>query len=218
MPYKLVCFDLDGCLTEKDDSWSYIHHHLGVWDEAKKHRKLFFEGRISYQEWADLDVGLWKGTSIEELKGIIKQIRVRPNIEQVVKKLKERNLVLIIISSGLSLFADRLKEEFYFDYATANSPLIGIDGRLTGACEVSVKYDNKHEVLDLILKDKLPSHAIKMDECIAVGDGENDIPLFKAVGFSIAFNPLNDEIANSANVAVKNGGLLEVLSLILSQL
>lgn len=214
MGFKLVCFDLDGCLTEKDDSWSYIHRDLGVWEEAKKNRKLFFNGKIDYQQWADLDVALWKGASIEKLRDIIQQIKIRPHIEEVVRKLKEKNLILLILSSGLSFFADRIKNQFYFDEAFANSPTIGNDGRLTGEIKVSVNYDDKH----LVLQNYLAPHGIKLSECIAIGDGENDIPLFKEVGYSIAFNPKNEEIANAADVAVRDGNLLEVLNIILSKL
>ena len=218
MKFKLVCFDLDGCLTEKDDSWSFIHRQLGVWEQAKKHEKLFFNGEIDYQQWADLDVGLWKGTPVDKLKNIIKKIKVRPNIENIVNELKKRNLILIIISSRLSLFADRIKEEFNFDYAYANSPSVDEDGNLTGKCEVVVKYDNKDEVLNLILKEILAPHKIQLKECIAIGDGENDTPLLESVGFSIAFNPMNEKVAKSADIAIKSGGLLEVLSAILSKL
>ncbi|MFX1296042.1 MAG: HAD-IB family phosphatase [Promethearchaeota archaeon] len=218
MNFKLVCFDLDGCLTEKNDSWSFIHRHLGVWEQAIKHRKLFFNGKIDYQEWADLDVGLWKGTPIGKLNEIIKQIKLRPCIEDIVNELKKRDLILIIISSGLSLFADRIKKEFNFDYAFANSVIIGNDKKLTGECNVNINYDNKHEVLNHVLKEILKPYNIKLKECIAIGDGENDMHLFRSVGFSIAFNPVNERVARSADIAVKNGGLLKVLSIILSKL
>ncbi|NVM29792.1 MAG: HAD-IB family phosphatase [Candidatus Helarchaeota archaeon] len=214
MNFKLVCFDLDGCLTEKDDSWSYIHRYLGVWEQAKKHRKMFFSGKINYQEWADLDVGLWKNTTIDELNSIVQQIKVRPNIDRVVKELKKRNLTLLILSSGLSFLADSVKDKFQFDYAIANAPIIGEDNKLTGEIEVKVSYDDKH----LVLQEFLKPRQIELTNCIAIGDGENDIPLFKEVGYSIAFNPNNDQVAKSADVIVENGDLLEVLSKILSKL
>ncbi|HUX98155.1 MAG TPA: HAD family phosphatase [Candidatus Deferrimicrobium sp.] len=214
MGFKLICFDLDGCLTDKDDSWLFIHHHLGVWEQAKEHRKLFFNGEIDYQRWADLDVGLWKGTSIKKLNEIIQQISVRPHIDKVVQELKKYNLILIILSSGLSFFADSIKEKYNFDFAIANSPEISHDGELTGNIEVKVSYDDKH----LVLQDFLSSLSIKLEECIAIGDGENDIPLFKEVGYSIAFNPNNEKIANAASIAVKNGNLLDVLSIIRTKL
>jgi phosphoserine phosphatase len=214
MGFKLICFDLDGCLTDKDDSWSFIHHHLGVWEQAKRHRKLFFNGEIDYQRWADLDVGLWKGTSIKKLNQLIDQIDVRPHIEKVVEELKKQNLILVILSSGLSFFAENIKEKYKFDFAIANSPEIDEGGELTGEVEVKVSYDDKH----LVLQNFLASHRIKMEECIAVGDGENDIPLFKEVGYSIAFNPKNENIAKAADITIENGNLLDVLSIILTKL
>lgn len=212
--FKLVCFDLDGCLTEKDDSWSFIHRHLGVWEQAKKHRKLFFNGEIDYQRWADLDVGLWKGASVDELNIIIQKINLRSNIDKIVQELKKRNLMLVILSSGLSFFADRIKNQFNFDFAIANAPIVGKNGKLTGEIKVGVSYDDKQEVL----KKFIEPYDIKIKECIAIGDGENDIPLFKEAGFSIAFNPMNKFVAKAADVVVKNGNLLEVLSIILSKI
>jgi phosphoserine phosphatase len=164
---------MDGTLTEKDDSWLYIHQDLGVWEQAKIHRKLFSQKKINYQDWADLDVGLWRNTSLEKLIGII-------------------------LSSGLSFFAERLKTQFNFDYAIANAPIVGPDGRLTGEIKVKVGYDDKPWVLQKFIK----GLDITLKECIAVADGENDIPLFKEVGFSIAFNPLNEAIAKAASVAI----------------
>ncbi len=218
MGYKLVCFDLDGCLTEKDDSWSFIHRNLGVWEDAKKHRKLFFSGKITYQEWADLDVGLWKGTHRKYLEEIIQQIKLRPNIETVVQKLKEKNLILIIISSGLSFFADRIKEEYNFDFSIANSPIVDESGLLTGECHTTVRYDDKHLVLHTILENHFKDHTILLKECIAIGDGENDVPLFNEVGFSIAFNPIEESVAKAADKVVVSGDLLDVLNIILELL
>ena len=216
MSFKLICFDLDGCLTERDDSWSFIHRKLGVWEQAKKHRELFFNKRIDYQQWADLDVGLWKGTSFDQLNKIIQQIRVRPHIETIIQELKKHELRVIIISSGLSFFADRIKEEFNFDYAIANAPILDAHNVLTGKCDVQVKYDDKHKVLRRLLNEFLAHYQIRLENCIAIGDGENDIPLFNKVGYSIAFNPINDVVAESANVAI-NGSLLDVLEVILSK-
>lgn len=212
--FKLVCFDLDGCLTEKDDSWAYIHHHLGVWEQAQEHRRQFFRGEIDYQRWADLDVGLWRGTPVNEIKKIVGQIKVRPNIELLVQELKNKTLYLGILSSGLSFFADSVKKQYNFDFAIANSLKVGEDGRLTGEINVEVSFDDKDYVLEKFLK----PFNIKMKDCIAIGDGENDIPLFNRVGFSIAFNPKNQKVANSATTVVQSGDLLEVLSIILEKL
>ena len=178
------------------------------------HRKLFSQGKITYQDWADLDVGLWRNTPLEKLTSIIQKINVRPYIEEVVRELKKRNLKLLILSSGLSFFAERLKTQFNFDYAIANTPVVGSDGRLTGKSRSRVGYDDKPWVLQKFIK----GLDLTLKDCIAVADGENDISLLKEVGFSIAFNPKNEAIAKAASVAIRNGDLRNVLSIILSKL
>jgi len=48
MKFKLVIFDVDGTLTKGDNSWKLIHSSLNVYEQAKKHRELFFNHEISY--------------------------------------------------------------------------------------------------------------------------------------------------------------------------
>ncbi|MFW9831640.1 MAG: HAD hydrolase family protein, partial [Candidatus Thorarchaeota archaeon] len=42
-------------------------------------------------------------------------------------------------------------------------------------------------------------------------DSRNDIPMFKVAGFSIAFNPTNEEVAQAATTIVQGEDALELL-------
>ena len=60
--YKLVCFDVDGTLIDNVTfSWPIFHDYF----QTDKHRRedarsKFFSGKISYLEWAEHDISLWK--------------------------------------------------------------------------------------------------------------------------------------------------------------
>ena len=45
----------------------------------------------------------------------------------------------------------------------------------------------------------------------SIGDGENDIPLFRISGFSIAFNPDSDAVSKEASLTIKSNDLRAVL-------
>ena len=54
---------------------------------------------------------------------------------------------------------------------------------------------------------------ISPEQCIAVGDGSNDLPMMRAVGLSVAYHA-KPRVRTEAKVAINQGGLdrlLEVL-------
>lgn len=61
------------------------------------------------------------------------------------------------------------------------------------------------------LEEFCEKHSIKLDEVIAVGDDYNDIPKFKASGFSIAFNTTSAELRKAADVVIESNDLKEIL-------
>jgi phosphoserine phosphatase len=66
-----------------------------------------------------------------------------------------------------------------------SNELVVKDGVLTGEVRGPLTYgEAKLHALKSFLEEK----GIKLDECIMVGDGANDICLFRNGGFAIAFN------------------------------
>ncbi|MBI2138170.1 hypothetical protein HYU13_01150, partial [Candidatus Woesearchaeota archaeon] len=68
--FKLVCFDVDGTLVDNVTfSWDVFHKHFGCdMDKRERTKKQFFDGKISYLDWAKHDIGMWieKGARKEE--------------------------------------------------------------------------------------------------------------------------------------------------------
>ncbi len=197
MKFKLVIFDVDGTLTKGDNSWKLIHSSLNVYEQAKKHRELFFNHEISYQEWANRDVGLWKNTPVKK-------------IAETVAFLKRKKYKLALLSSGITLLTDKLKEKFGFHYSIANHVCTNDSGLLTGRIECKVGFYNKDAAIQGILREMNMDHS----ECIAIGDDENDISLFQKVGLSIAFNPINSRVASVADVTIRGSDLRKILKYI----
>jgi phosphoserine phosphatase len=57
------------------------------------------------------------------------------------------------------------------------------------------------------------ANGIDLAECIAVGDSRSDVPLFRAVGFSIALNA-TPQAREAASVAIDTEDLTDILGLI----
>ena len=208
---KLAVFDLDGTLIRPRSSWRYLHEKLGTWEMAKPNAELFYDKKISWEEWANRDAKLWKGTSTDEVERVVKKCPITRGARETVRRLRERDFAMAIISGGLSFFAERIGNELKIPNVFANK-LDSEDGILTGEVVNLVTQTNKCEVLSLLLE-KL---GLSLRQTVAIGDDFTMIPVFKIVGLSIAFKPFNRDVGKSACVTVRSQSLLGILPYILS--
>lgn len=207
---RLIVFDVDGTLLRVTSSWQFLHEKLGTWTEGKQHAELFFQGKIDYEEWAQLDASLWKKQSLSKIQSIVNKIPYVDGAQEIIKTLKKHNVKVALLSAGLSLLGERIEKELQVDYSLSNE-LIVKNGFLTGKVKVNVSLDNKTKALNKILR----KFNVKINECCAVGDDESLIPLFKKVALGIAFNPCNEEVEKNADIVVKSQDLRDILPYIL---
>jgi len=203
---RLVVFDVDGTLIKVESSWQHLHEQLGTWDRGRKYAEQFFKGFITYEDWARLDASLWRGMPLERVQRIVNDIPYMDGALDTITTLRRRGLLVVLLSAGLSIITDRIREEIGVDDSLANE-LVVKNGFLTGEVKVNVSFRNKDEVLHRILE----KFGVTPDECAAVGDDETLIPLFEKVGLGIAFNPTKKVVENHADVLVKGNDLREVL-------
>lgn len=209
---RLVVFDVDGTLIKVDSSWRFLHQKLGTWAEGKRYAELFFQGRITYEEWAQLDASLWKNQSLRKVLQIVNKIPYVDGAQEVIRSLKKSHVKIALLSAGLSLLGERIEKELDIDYSLSNE-LIARNDFLTGEVKVNVSLNNKDKNLNSILK----RFNVKLKECYAVGDDESLIPLFKKVALGIAFNPCSEEVEKNADVVVKSKDLRNILPHILKK-
>jgi len=207
---RLVVFDVDGTLTKVASSWQFLHEKLGTWGKGRQYAEQFFQGVITYEDWARLDVSLWTGLKLETVQKIVDSMPYTDGAREVITTLRNWGLKVVLISAGLSLVTERIKREIGVDDSMANELKVE-KGFLTGQVEVNVSVDNKDAVLGRMLE----KFNLRMDECAAVGDDETLIPLFERVGLSIAFNPRSWVVEERADVVVKGDDLREVLPYLL---
>ncbi|MBC7092626.1 haloacid dehalogenase-like hydrolase, partial [Candidatus Bipolaricaulota bacterium] len=101
--------------------------------------------------------------------------------------------MLGIVSSGVSLVAERVREELGLHFAVANELLIE-DGRFTGEAVVRVGLDDKLPVVEAQAR----RLSCPLAEVAFVGDHLNDIPVLAAVGCGIAYAPKAPAVAAAA--------------------
>ena len=191
-PIRLTIVDLDGTLIEAN-SWQYLHERLGTWDLGRAHLERYRMGGMSYEEWARLDAGLWKGVALEDVERILGEIPVRVGADRLIGALKTGGIRVGIVSAGLLPLAKRLADGLGMDFCLAND-LEARGGRLTGGALVSVPLESKGEVM----RGVCDSFGVPARECCSIGDSIHDFPTW--IGLGIAVCP--KEPLDSADLAI----------------
>jgi phosphoserine phosphatase len=201
---KLVAFDLDGVLIDGGGSWTAAHNGLGTLESSRINGEAYFSGMISFEEWAKRDVALWKGVKIEKIQEILFRSELMQGIDDTLPVLKKKYKIAII-SGGLKILADHVKELYDLDYSYGNELLVK-KGKVAGIKQ-AVDFHCKGKILSQIAK----KEGITTKQCAAVGDYLNDIPMFKVAGLSIAFNPKDEAVASCADAVVNEKDLRGIL-------
>ena len=202
---EMVIFDLDGVLVDIDSSWGMIHKAFDVDNEVNFQKHLKEE--IDYKEFMRSDIQLWNKPYIDKIKKILNRAPLMQGAIETVKELKKNGYKIAIISSGISILADRVKEELGLDYSYSNKLLVGSDGRLTGEGMETVSLLKK----DIALKKMSEIERIESKQCVTIGDSKYDIPLFMNSGLSIAFNPKDDLVREAADLVIEGTDLRKIL-------
>jgi phosphoserine phosphatase len=210
MAVKVVFFDCDGTLTNVRSSWQHLHEKLNLWDEnADEFQKLFKAGEITYHEFCSRDAALWKGMPVSRLRAILDEIGYHPKVEETIERLNSAGIMTVILSSGLSLLVNRVRDELKIASAVSNE-LIERDGVITGEIRINVDHDLKGSWVKKILADR----GFGREEAAAVGDSEGDRGMFEEVGLAVGYHP-SEGLLPRLDHALYDGSFGEILEVIL---
>lgn len=131
------------------------------------------------------------------------------NIKSVVEALHEKNIKCIVITVGPKQVAKAVCDIWGFDDYYGSDYEV-IEGVFTGKILNYIRAEQKIECL----QDFCKNNGMKPEECIAVGDGSTDIPIFEYCGKSIAINS-SEKVRKSAIHAVDTDDLTDIIKYIL---
>src|SRR3989338_8284702 len=106
MKYKLACFDVDGTLIDNlTFSWQLFHDYFQTDIHRRGDaRKRFYNGEISYKEWAEHDIQLWRERKATR-QGFFDamqngSLKLMEGAMETLMELKRKKLKLAIISGS----------------------------------------------------------------------------------------------------------------------
>ncbi len=186
---------MDGTLTPHISVWQFIHERLGLWKGgADRYWDQYRRGQIDYAQFCHLDASLWKGLPLTRVRAIADELPYNPGVPEGLSTLRRLGLRVALLSTGLTLLTDRIRDEFDLQWSFSND-LVEEDGVLTGEARVLVQDGAKGETLDRLLTEL----GIDARRVVAVGDSYNDVDVAKRVGRFVAHRCQSADLARLAD-------------------
>ena len=206
---KLVVFDLDNVIID-GEGIDEIGKLVNIEDQIAKITEQAMQGEIDFETSIKKRVGLLKGASTEDIKTLANEMPLMEGAEETISGLKENGFDVAIISGSFNIIADVIKEKLNVDNVFTNS-LVEENGVLTGEVTGPLVSGSKLDVLSKFIEDK----DISLEECVAVGDGANDISMIESAGYGVAFNA-KPALKENADIIVETRNLTDILDVIIN--
>jgi len=207
--WKLACFDLDGTLVRHASTGQHIAAHLGHASAMSEIEKAYAAGTVTNADVAAMDGRHYRGLTRTDITAMLNDIPVIDDIAETVGWLGQHGIPSVICTLAWRFVGEVFVDRYGFIASSGPTLKTGLDGTFTGEVESDFTEDDKPAFVDSLCR----THGIGMSEVFHVGDSRSDIPLFRAVGYSVALNATQQAVEN-ARVALQTESLLDVLRVI----
>ncbi len=191
---KILAMDMDSTLINIE-CIDEIADAVGKKAEVSAITEAAMRGEIKdFSESLRRRVALLKGVDEADLLRVYEErLQLNTGAEKLIRSVKAAGLHVMVVSGGFTFFTERLRERLGLDSTHANVLEVR-DGKLTGDVVGDiVDGDRKASALKALAQELNATP----DQCIAMGDGSNDLKLLSNAGYSVAYRakPILQEAA-----------------------
>jgi phosphoserine phosphatase len=210
--FRLAAFDMDSTLISIE-CIDEIADAVGRKAEVAAITAAAMRGEITdFKDSLRRRLTLLAGVPAEALERVYAhRLQINPGVADFMAACRNVGLKTLLVSGGFTFFSDRVKARLGMDFARANVLEIEgglLTGRLVPQCwgEIVDGAEKRRTLLETAsLLGAEPA------QCIAVGDGANDLPMMRAAGVGIAFHA-KPAVRAEATLCVDHGGLDRALA------
>jgi len=192
---RLVVFDVDSTLIQ-GEVIEMLAERAGCADEVREITEAAMRGELDFTQSLERRVALLAGLDEAVVDEVAASIALMPGARTTVRTLKRLGFRCGVVSGGFTRIIGPLAERLGLDFSVANELEIA-DGKLTGRVLGDV-VDREGKATALRAAAK--RFDVPLAQCVAIGDGANDIDMLSAAGLGVAFNakPALREVADTA--------------------
>jgi phosphoserine phosphatase len=197
---------LDGTLIHETTASLHLGEWMGRRADIEELERRFAAGEITNADVADGHAPHYEGRSVAEVAEAMAGAPYIADIREGVEELASRGVDALLCTIAWSFAARCVADRFGFSGASGTIMKVDTDGILAG--RVARYFEPEDKVA--FLRDYCESREVTMNQVVAVGDGRSDIPMFEAVGFSVALNA-SPAARAAASVSVNSRSFLDAL-------
>lgn len=205
---KLCVFDFDSTLMD-GETITYFGKVVGKSDEIGAITKRAMAGELDFFESLKARVAFLKGAKLADIEQIARNLPYITGAKEIIEYLKSKGILVGVFSGGYHIATDHAQELLGFDINFANI-LHHKDGVLTGEVGGEMMFGFSKGQMLWRLRTLL---GLSKDEVAVVGDGANDISMFKEAGVCVAFCA-NEILKNSATHIIEKKDLRELKNIL----
>lgn len=211
MRYRLVSFGLSNILIKMkgcDNGWDLIR---GLYNIPNLWEK-YMDGTLTRQQVKTEEYKIWKlrGVTKSRLKKDLTKFKLMKGAKQTIDALKKNRITPVIISDNPEFLVKEVAKKLKIKHNAYNKILFDKKGY---AYDTKPTHPSKNTRVSKVLavKDFAKKKKLKLKDCATVGNNENDLDLFRKVGFSIAFNSKESRVKGKANISIKSNDIRKIL-------
>ncbi len=179
---KLAIFDFDSTLMD-GETIDFLAKELGFEDKVAKITERAMAGELDFFDSLIERVSLLKGLDVKVVDEICQNLPLINGAKEAIATLKESGFVVACFSGGFRNATEPICKSLGID-ADFSNYLHQKDGKLTGLVGGEMMFSDSKGKMAKRLQKLLN---VEKENTLVVGDGANDISMFKYGGVSVAF-------------------------------
>ena len=190
---KLAVFDFDSTLMD-GETLEFLAKEFNIAEKIAEITKSAMEGKIDFFESLTKRVSLLKGLSQSRAEEICANLPLMKGAEETISELKKAGYKTVCFSGGFKSATIPAAEKLGLDAEFSNI-LHFKNGQMTGLVGGEMMFSSSKGEMLVRLQNLL---GVSYNDTLVVGDGANDLSMFKYAGKRAAFcgKPILRENAN----------------------
>jgi len=205
---KLAVFDFDSTLMD-GETIDFLAEPLGLEDKVAHITKRAMAGELDFFESLIERVSLLNGLSVDEVNRICSDLPMMRGAKEVVAELKKQDYKVVCFSGGFRNATTPACKNLGID-ADFSNILHSENGVLTGRVGGDMMFEFSKGDMIVRLQNIL---GISERNTLVVGDGANDLSMFKHAGTRVAFGA-NHILQKEATDIIDSGDLRDIFNCI----